>query len=104
MATKYASLSGYHYSGNNPVMFNDPSGADPDVNATAQQFAEEAKRALAEAASFWSESSNKCSGWRECCVLEMSQGHSCPMTHTLNYKHGDRFEYCYLHFIIFSLH
>ncbi len=27
-ATKYASISSYHYSGNNPIMFNDPTGAD----------------------------------------------------------------------------
>jgi RHS repeat-associated protein len=27
-ATKYASISGYHYSGNNPIMFSDPTGAD----------------------------------------------------------------------------
>jgi len=29
-ATTYSSLSGYHYSFNNPVMFNDPTGADPN--------------------------------------------------------------------------
>jgi len=28
MATKFASYSGYHYAGNNPVMLNDPTGAD----------------------------------------------------------------------------
>jgi RHS repeat-associated protein len=33
MATKYASLSGYHYAYNNPVMNNDPSGADPSWTA-----------------------------------------------------------------------
>src|SRR5947209_7503649 len=29
LAQQYASLSPYHYSYNNPVMFNDPSGAGP---------------------------------------------------------------------------
>ena len=28
MATKFASYSAYHYAGNNPVMLNDPTGAD----------------------------------------------------------------------------
>lgn len=30
MADKYRSLSPYHFSFNNPIGFNDPSGADPD--------------------------------------------------------------------------
>jgi len=36
MASKYASFSGYHYAYNNPVMSNDPSGADAESDAQTQ--------------------------------------------------------------------
>jgi len=36
MASKYASFSGYHYAYNNPVMSNDPSGADAESDAQIQ--------------------------------------------------------------------
>jgi len=39
MAEKFAPLSSYHYGYNNPVMFNDPNGADPsDDNPTGAKF------------------------------------------------------------------
>jgi len=38
MATKYASLTPYNFSFNDPVTFNDPSGADPDYGITRYTY------------------------------------------------------------------